>query len=42
MRKMRYKHCLTWNIARKKKIMENKKLPLDDLKNDEITDKREK
>ena len=31
-----------WNMARKQKIMENEKLPLDDLKNDEITDKREK
>ena len=29
-------------MARKLKIMENEKLPLDDLKNDEITDKREK
>uniref|UniRef100_A0A0V1KHS8 Uncharacterized protein n=1 Tax=Trichinella nativa TaxID=6335 RepID=A0A0V1KHS8_9BILA len=27
-------------MARKLKIMENEKLPLDDLKNDEITDKR--
>ena len=40
--KFRNVHCRTWNIARKKKIMENEKLPLDDLKNDEITDKREK
>ena len=31
-----------WNMARKLKIMENEKLPLDDLKNDEITKKREK
>ncbi|KRY94640.1 hypothetical protein T4B_9 [Trichinella pseudospiralis] len=28
-------------MARKLKIMENKKQPLEDLKNDEITDKRE-
>ena len=34
-------HCRTWNMARKLKIMENDKLPLD-LKNDEITEKREK
>ena len=32
----------TWNMARKGKIMENEKHPLDDLKNDEITKKREK
>ena len=31
-----------WNMARKLKIMENEKHPLDDLKNDEITKKREK
>ena len=35
-------HCRTWNMARKLKIMEKKKLPLEDLKNDEITEKREK
>ncbi len=29
-------------MARKLKIMENEKFPLDDLKNDEITEKREK
>ena len=29
-------------MARKMKIMENEKQPLDDLKNDEITEKREK
>ena len=40
--KFRNVHCRTWNIARKLKIMENEKIPLDDLKNDEITDKREK
>ena len=28
-------------MARKLKYMENEKLPLDDLKNDEITKKRE-
>ena len=30
----------TWNMARVLKIMENEKHPLDDLKNDEITEKR--
>ena len=35
-------HCRTWNMARKLKIMENEKHPLDDLKNVEITEKREK
>ena len=35
-------HCRTRNMARKLKIMENEKLPLDDLKNDKITEKREK
>ena len=35
-------HCRTWNMARKLKIMENEKNPIDDLKNDEITKKREK
>ena len=29
-------------MARKLKIMENEKHPLDDLKSDEITEKREK
>ena len=29
-------------MARKVKIMENEKHPLDELKNDEITEKREK
>ena len=29
-------------MARELKMMENEKLPLDDLKNDEITEKREK
>ena len=32
----------TWNMARKLKIMENEKFPLDDLKNEKITEKREK
>ena len=40
--KFRNIHCRTWNMARKLKIMENEKHPLDDLKNDEITKKREK
>ena len=35
-------NCRTWNMARKLKITENEKLPLDDLKNDEITEKRQK
>ena len=33
---------MTWNMARKLKIMENEKHPFDHLKNDEITEKREK
>ena len=33
---------MTWNMARKLKIMKNEKHLLDDLKNDEITKKREK
>ena len=40
--KFRNVHCRTRNMARKLKIMENEKHPLDDLKNDEITKKREK
>ena len=40
--KFRNVHCRTWNMERKLKIMENEKLPLDDLKNDEVTEKREK
>ena len=40
--KFRNVHSRTWNMARKLKIMENEKHPLDDLKNDEITEKREK
>ena len=39
--KFRNVHCRTWNTARKLKIMENEKHLLDDLKNDEITEKRE-
>ena len=38
--KFRNVPCTTWNKARKLKIMENEKHPLDDLKNDEITEKR--
>ena len=34
-------NCRTRNMARKLKIMENEKLPLDDLKNNEITKNRE-
>ena len=30
--KFRNVHCRTWNMARKLKIMENEKNPLDDLK----------
>ena len=30
--KFRNVHCRTWNMARKLKIMENEKHPLDDLK----------
>ena len=40
--KKRNVHCRTWNMATKLKIMENEKHPLDDLKNDEIPEKREK
>ena len=40
--KFRNVHCRTWNMARKLKIEENEKLPLDDMKNDEITEKRDK
>ena len=40
--KYRNVHCRTWNMARKLKIMENEKYPLDELKNDKITEKREK
>ena len=40
--KFRNVHYSTWNMGRKLIIMENEKLPLDDLKNDEITAKCEK
>ena len=40
--KFRNVHRTTWNMARKLKIMENEKHPLEDLKNDKITKKREK
>jgi hypothetical protein len=40
-RKIGTVHSRTWNMARKLKIMENEKHPLDDLKNDEITEKCE-
>ena len=39
--KFRKVHCRTWNMARKLKIMENEKNPLDDLKNEKITEKHE-
>ena len=35
-------HCRTWNMGRKLKIMENEKNPLVYLKNNDITEKREK
>ena len=38
---MRNEHCWTWNKARKLKITETEKHPIDDLKNDEITEKLE-
>ena len=40
--KFRNVHCRTGNMARKLKIMENEKHPLDNLKNDEISEKRDK
>ena len=40
--KFRNFHYRTWNRASKLKIMENEKHPIDDLKNDEITENREK
>ena len=40
--KFRNVHYRTWNMARKLKIMENEKYSLDDLKNDDITEKPEK
>ena len=39
---MRNAHFRTWKMARKLKIMEHEKHPRDDLKNEEITEKREK
>ena len=33
---MRNAHCRTWNMARKLKIMENEKYPLDDFKNTKL------
>jgi hypothetical protein len=33
---------MTWNMVRKLKILENEKHPLNDFKNDEIAEKREK
>ena len=35
-------HYRKWNMARKLKIMENEKHPIDDLKNDEITEEHGK
>ena len=40
--KFRNVQCRTWNMGRKLKFMEKEKHPLDHLKNDEITEKREK
>ena len=40
--KFRNVHCRMWNMARKIKIMVNEKRLLEDLKNEEITEKREK
>ena len=40
--KFRNVYCMTWIMARNLKIMENQKHPLEDLKIDEITEKREK
>ena len=40
--KLRNVLCRTLNMSRKLKIKENEKHPLDDLKNDEINEKREK
>ena len=40
--KFRNVHCRTWTMARELIIMENEKHSLDYLKNDEITEKREK
>ena len=40
--KFRNVHCRTWNMARKLKIIVNEKQAVDNLKNDKITEKREK
>ena len=40
--KFRIVHYRTWNMTRKLKMMVNVKHSLDDLKNDEVTEKREK
>jgi hypothetical protein len=40
--KFRIVYSRMWNMPFKLKIMEKEKHPLDDLKNDEITEKREK
>jgi hypothetical protein len=40
--KFRNVHCVNWNMARKLKIMDNEKHPVDDLKNYKITENREK
>jgi hypothetical protein len=40
--KFRNVHCRTWNMVRKLKIKENEKHLLDDLKNDQINETREK
>ena len=40
--KFRNVQCGTWNMARKLKIMENVKHPVHNMKDDEITEKREK
>ena len=39
--KVRNVHGRTWKTARKLKNKENEKHPLDNMKNDEITEKRE-
>ena len=40
--KFRNVHCRMWKMARKIKIMVNEKRLLEDLKNEEITEKGEK
>ncbi|QIH95716.1 hypothetical protein GBG65_21375 (plasmid) [Curtobacterium flaccumfaciens pv. flaccumfaciens] len=44
LKKVENLKCPLWDVeyGKKLKIMENEKHPLDDLKNDEITKKREK